>query len=300
LSYKKDYPNYGNIFSDKLPSKKTRLKMPPILRKKRNSQKKKIIPKKAKEAKKVSLPLQKAFNEKKLRPLKKDLSYGTGISINSSFSTAQNMGYTNSNCENKFRSKRGILTVEHKKMFSKFSQKNISIGNKINQTRNCDSERGPKEEKVLYLADQPQRQNYDTQKLIETIEYDKKYEAKSVKKKQRKGSKKVYEQKKKKISLKQSFESDKERGFKPKQSSKMKIGNDNTFSFNNLSESKFSSMKKPVKKVKRPSRLVSDNKNNKEIRNVFKDDEEIYKGSQFSEGKKKKNGLLEKNIFHLM
>lgn len=271
------------------------------MRKNKICHKKRVIPTTLKNAKKVSLPLQNAFNEKKIKPLKKDVSYGTGISINSSFSTAQNIGYTNSNCENKFRPKRGILTVKHKQMFSKFSQKNISIGNKINKTRNCDSERGPKNDKVLYLADQPQRENYDTQKLIETIEYDKKYEPKSsFTKRSKKVSKKISnDHKKTKISLQQSFESDKETGFKPNPSNQLKSGNDNTFSFNNLSETKFSSIKKPIKKIKRPSRLVSDNKNNKEVRNIFKDEEQIYKGNTFSDIKNN-NGIYQKNIFHLM
>ena len=315
LSYKKDYPNYGNIFSDKIPVKRTKLKIPPMLKPKRASQKKKktltrII--RSKKSKKVSLPLQKGFHEKKLvKPLKKDISHGTGISVNSSFSTAQNMGgYTNSNCENKFRPKpkRGILTVEEcrKKMFNKFSHKNISIGSKVKQTRNCDSERTPKNDKVLYLAEQPERENYDTQKLIETISYDKKYKPKSsIKKKHKKVHKKMgneKDHKKKKISLKQSFESDKERGFKPIPN-QMKSGNDNTFSFNNLSETKFSSMKKPIKKVKRQSRLVSDNKNSQKVKNVFLDEDDnemVYKGTHFSEAKNKNNKFLEKNIFHLI
>lgn len=210
--------------------------------------------------------------------MKKDGSYGTSVSINSSFSTAQNIGgVSGSNCENKFKPKRGVLTVQKDRpgLFNKFSQKSISIGAKQSiKKRKCDSERGKGMEKELFMADQPRRQKYETQRIIENIQYDNSYSQKP-RRSNKKASGPPRESKKTQICLENSFESDREAGFKggqPQEGTPLVVKNDITFSFNNLSETKFSATKQPVSKKKRPSRLVSENK--RKSKNVFLDDED--------------------------
>lgn len=313
LSYKKDFPNYGNIFSDKIKTKKSKLTAPPILRTRKISQKHATpqrVPK-APLAKKASLPVRDAAGVDPPKRLKKELSYGTSISINSSFSTAQNMnGFNNSNCENKLRKpKRGVLTVEgeSQKMFNKYSHKHIPTQPRKRRQRNCDSERIAEADKELYLAEQPVQCKYDTQQLIERIEYDKRYSKEPSRKREKRCEKKLgehREQRKKKIDLKNSFESDKEDGFGPLPGGPgLKAANDNTFSFNNLSAPKFSAKAKPILKDKRASRLRSDNKRASGVRNVFKDDdsetgfcEKKATGADF----KKKSKARDANVFRVL
>jgi hypothetical protein len=265
----------------------------------------KVVKKSAHLSHLPKLHINQGPNIQSKKKLKKEISYGTSISINSSFSTAQNVGaFNNSNYENKFKPKRGMLTVQKdpQKMHNKYSHKNISIGSKTTvQKRICDSDRLPTEKKELYIAEQPNREKYETQKLIEEIMYDNCYSKKnSVILKSRKSNKKNNvlinkDPRKTKICLENSFKSDKETGFGQKNPEKeiakanSKLQNDNTFSFNNLSETKFSSKKKPICKVKRPSRLVSENKQRTGSHNIFLDDEEEDQNIYYTVGKNTKN-----------
>lgn len=272
LSYKKDFEDYGDIFSNQIQRKKSKLTAPPVLRARKASQKRAPRRRAARGPETKKAPRAQLEKEAPKR-LKKEGSFGTSVSVNSSFSTAQNMGaFNNSHCENLRGPKRGVLTVEKERqqMLSKYSQKALARGPRA-PPRNCDSDRAGPGDKELFLAEQPVARNYDTQKLIERIEYDKRYAKHSGRRRERRTPQK------KKIALKQSFESDKETGFGAAPA-KAKAGLEgcgkNTFSFNNLAQPKFNARQKPVLKPKRPSRLVSENKARPKPTNVFKDDED--------------------------
>lgn len=338
FSYKNELSNYGNIFSNNYPKKSgknAKLTAPPIIRKNKRD----LIKKSARFFKRPEKSSKSSYNELLHKHkasngvkedliernnkafLKKEKSYGTGISINSSFSTAQNLGGFKecSVQENKEKPKRGILTVKVSKqnMFNKHSSKDFSVNKMNNKTIEISDHENLKE---IFLAEQPKRMDYGTQKIIEGMSYDHRYKKggslnssskfseKSgniniqLQTNSKKRSSKKEDFKRTKIALRNSFESDKDTGFRVSPIVKIsgagtKISSGNTISFNNLSDAKFSSIKnsisKPFCKMKRSSRLVSENKGRTNS-NVFKDDldndfERGHKISPIKSMKKKKN-----------